>query len=130
MRVPTYTNQVDTNIPQSNISNVLVVNNNNNGYNTNIDDNAIVNITKEDNNNNCKKNNSSYINYGITIDSPNNQYHNVKDKHYHNINGPDYTKCYFNFLESGVDSNRIILTTNHTFLITVLSPSTVPKNIN
>ena len=39
MRIPTHTNKVDTNIHQSDISNGLAVNNNNNSHNVDTEDN-------------------------------------------------------------------------------------------
>ena len=53
----------------------------------------------------------------------------MDNKYYLNIKDPDYTEDYFNLLDSGVNSDEIILTTKHTIPLTVASPPTVPKDI-
>ena len=130
MQNPTNTNKINTNIYQSGISNGLAVNNNDNGYNADTDNTNIVDITKEDKNNNPKNNHSCYYYHVNTPDGLNSQDHNVDDEYYLNINDPGYTEDYFNLLESGVDSDKIILTTEHTIPSTIVSPPTISKDIN
>ena len=126
---PTLTSKINTNIHQSDISDGLAMNNNNNAYNTDTGDNNIVNITKEYKNKNANNNDPSNNNHVNTTYGPNSQDH-LDDKYYLNISDPDYTEDYFNLLESGVNSDKIILTIEQSTPLTVISPPTVPKDIN
>ena len=54
----------------------------------------------------------------------------MNDKYYLNINDSGYTEDYFYLFESGVDSDKMILTTEHTIPSTIVSPPTELKDIN
>ena len=108
----------------------MTVYNNNKGYGTITDDNDIVNITNKDKNINPGKMDSNHNNHINPIDCVSSQYHIVDDEHYLNINDPGSIEDYFNLLESGVDSDKTILTTEHVIPLKTISPQTGPKDID